>query len=1050
MALEWIKSLWKPKEKPAAKEQVTLDVSPLRVAQKDIESDDRKYMPPAPPEDTAPANSQLGSVSSLRLNEHGISNGESTDGTSWGKGSIVLDDYVIQGILGEGGFGIVYLVQSRTTNERFAVKRARVSDPDSRAGFLSELQTWIGLPPHPNLAACRFFRSVNDEIVIFAEIVAGGSLAASIHNGKLYAGTPTQAMERILDIAIQFAWGLHAAHEMGLVHQDVKPDNVLMSAEGVAKVSDFGLSGGRTESEPVQAGAIPSHAFSVAGGTPAYLSPEQAQGISQVQSNIARDKRVRLTRQTDVWSWGVSVLEMFAGERTWRAGQIADSALEQLIETGPESARIPKIPNAVATVLRKALRQNQNERWPTLEEAAAQLRVAYLKNVGRAYPRPVPEFKRKSDLGQDKLSSVSSDSNWTDPYAWLESALKANGRDPAEARRKFPPVSGPKHAQAIRELAIFEAAKQLYEEASKKDQNHATAELASLCHNKGSVHEFLADMPGANSCYDRAILLRERLVNQGGRHDLANELANIYLAKASVLRTMGDMPNAGAICNKSIQIRERLVNKEGRRELSEGLARAYLNMGLIFTGTLDWRNAVVVYDKCIQIRERLVNRENRRDIANDLAWSYTNKAIAVGALGDLPGAVELYDKGIQIRENLIHKEGRREIANDLANGYSSKALAVADLGKWKLAVELYDKCIAILERLVNQEHRRELAMELAKAYLNKALAVSTLGDPRGAVELNDKCIQIEEKLVHQEGRREFADSLSLAYTNKANVLSTMGDPRKAVEFYDKSIQIRERLVNQEGRRDQSNHLAMSYMNKAKELTALGDVAGALKLHDKGIQIRERLVNQEGRKELANDLAWAYTGKAFDVTDQREKAELYQKAINIRERLINQDARTDLAFLLARSYVNKAIAYGSLENYREAIELLDKGVNIFDRLINREDRIDLVDEFSLAYLNKGVLINLTGDMRGAIKVFDDCVRVLEQLVKNKGRLEPRGPLAQVMAYRADLLHRIGETARAQIDARLAVSMLKEEIARTHIGALNGMLSRAEEILKRVGG
>jgi predicted Zn finger-like uncharacterized protein len=78
----------------------------------------------------------------------------------WPVGKVILDDFLVQGKLGQGGFGEVYQVQSRSTGQRFAVKRARFRDANSRTNFLAELQTWIDLPEHPNLVPCRFFRSL--------------------------------------------------------------------------------------------------------------------------------------------------------------------------------------------------------------------------------------------------------------------------------------------------------------------------------------------------------------------------------------------------------------------------------------------------------------------------------------------------------------------------------------------------------------------------------------------------------------------------------------------------------------------------------------------------------------------------------------------------------------------------------------------------------------------------------------------------------------------------------------------------------------------------
>ena len=147
----------------------------------------------------------------------------------WDVGQRVLDDFVIESKLGEGGMGYVYLLRSTSTGERFAVKRTKHQSPLGRRQFLSELQSWIGLPEYPHFAACRFFRTVADETTIFAEYVAGGALGSWIRDGTLYHGTPDEVLARILDVAIQFAWGLHATHVCGLIHQDVKPGNVLLT-----------------------------------------------------------------------------------------------------------------------------------------------------------------------------------------------------------------------------------------------------------------------------------------------------------------------------------------------------------------------------------------------------------------------------------------------------------------------------------------------------------------------------------------------------------------------------------------------------------------------------------------------------------------------------------------------------------------------------------------------------------------------------------------------------------------------------------------------------
>jgi len=271
---------------------------------------------------------------------------------AWNVGVVMLDDYLIEKELGRGGMGRVWLVKSNSTGRRFAVKQTILNDAEHRKAFLSELQTWIDLPEHPNIVPCRFFRTVGDEIVIFADYIEGGSLADWIAKGKL------TDLEKILDVAIQFAWGLHAIHERGLIHQDVKPANVLMTADGVPMVADFGLARARIRGSD---GACVSPALpqgkdrilvSSGGMTPAYASPEQRAGQP-------------VSRKTDIWSWGVSVLDMFIGGVSCpHGGHIAAEVLEAFVATGAkvDGLRMHKAKNPKRTRLPfRPITSNLNE-----------------------------------------------------------------------------------------------------------------------------------------------------------------------------------------------------------------------------------------------------------------------------------------------------------------------------------------------------------------------------------------------------------------------------------------------------------------------------------------------------------------------------------------------------------------------------------------------------------------------------------------------------------------------------------------------------------------
>ena len=127
-----------------------------------------------------------------------------------------------------------YLMKNINDGNLFAVK-VTILQGTKKLMFLDELEVWIGLPSHPNIAACRFFRTFDDNLLIFSEYVDGGSLLDWIRGEKI------TSVEQILDIAIQFAWGLYVSHEHRVIHQDVKPANVLITKDGIVKICDFGL-----------------------------------------------------------------------------------------------------------------------------------------------------------------------------------------------------------------------------------------------------------------------------------------------------------------------------------------------------------------------------------------------------------------------------------------------------------------------------------------------------------------------------------------------------------------------------------------------------------------------------------------------------------------------------------------------------------------------------------------------------------------------------------------------------------------------------------------
>lgn len=427
---------------------------------------------------------------------------EIAEAPPWKVNSVILNEYIVERELGQGGMGTVYLVAKRASDgARFAVKTllsSVLNDEDRKRQFMQELRTWIELPEHPHITACRFFRTVDDRLAIFAEYINGGTLHDWIRRRKL------TSLENILDAAIQTAWGLEAAHTQGVIHQDMKPSNVLMTKDGTAKITDFGLARARnTVGADRLKGDRPNILVSFLGMTPAYCSPEQASGN-------------KLTHKTDIWSWGVSVFEMFNGSVTWRQGSIAKYALEEYIKSKP-APDLPGMPESIAAVLRRCFENEPSKRWDSLGEAAQKLIEIYRKETRKEYHRKKPEIKSgqgSEDITHDRRTTYGT--KWDDPRVWLAEALKLSGRDQSELEALLKEQKGSRKAQALLDLEVYERALSLYSNLIEQGRKELQTSLAFLLVHKALVHENVGDVPGAIAMYDKAIQIYERLVNREG------------------------------------------------------------------------------------------------------------------------------------------------------------------------------------------------------------------------------------------------------------------------------------------------------------------------------------------------------------------------------------------------------------------------------------------------------------------------------------------------------------------------------------------------------
>ncbi len=320
----------------------------------------------------------------------------------WEPGDTILDQYEVRPFSDEvpfveGGMGRVNRVWHRGWNTELAVKSVKpeylARKKSAVEGFKPEAEVWIDkLGLHPHIVSCYYVRILAGSPRVFVEYIDGGSLKEWIDSGRLYERERQEVLKRILDISIQFAWGLQYAHDQGLIHQDVKPANVMMTKGGIAKVTDFGLANARAETGREDGGPAAGQTLLATWGgmTPAYASPEQVEIQTKRKAGAPRDSLPKLTRRTDIWSWAVSVLEMFLGKIAWPSGSVAHVGLKRR----PDNPDIPEMPAVLRELLERCFQRQPEARPANFAEVAGALHKVYSEVAGAEYARRQPTLAK--------------------------------------------------------------------------------------------------------------------------------------------------------------------------------------------------------------------------------------------------------------------------------------------------------------------------------------------------------------------------------------------------------------------------------------------------------------------------------------------------------------------------------------------------------------------------------------------------------------------------------------------------------------------------------
>ncbi|MDX2472989.1 MAG: protein kinase [Candidatus Krumholzibacteria bacterium] len=353
-----------------------------------------------------------------------------------------LAHYEVLSKLGEGGMGAVYLARDTKLGREVALKVLPdhfAKDNERLARFHREARTLAALN-HPTIASIHGLESDDGLHFLVMERAPGEDLSERIERGPV-------PPEEAIAIARQIAQGLEAAHAAGIIHRDLKPANVKLSDEGKVKVLDFGLArafqGESTAEEETLNSPTITAAMTGVGvilGTAAYMSPEQARGTT-------------VDRRSDIWSFGVVLLEMLTGKRVFQGDTISDT-LASILKSDPPWDSLPEdTPDSLRVLLARCLERDRTQRLQDIGEARIMLSDgganSFLTGLSLARgpladdPVAAPSGRRPLVFaavalliglvaGGALIRSLTPESP-TPPRRWLEVSLPQSSENPAQA-----------------------------------------------------------------------------------------------------------------------------------------------------------------------------------------------------------------------------------------------------------------------------------------------------------------------------------------------------------------------------------------------------------------------------------------------------------------------------------------------------------------------------------------------------------------------------------------------------------------------------------------
>jgi tetratricopeptide (TPR) repeat protein len=688
-----------------------------------------------------------------------------------GRAFPALPGYQILSELGRGGMGVVYKARQTALNRLVAIKMVLAgghAGPEQLARFHTEAQAVAALQ-HANIVQIYEVGECDGLPYFTLEFVDGGPL------DKALAGKP-QVAKDAAKLLETLSRAMHFAHEQGIVHRDLKPANVLLSADGVPKITDFGLAKKlESDSSQTKSGTLM--------GTPSYMAPEQARGEFK-----------ELGPPADVHALGAMLYEMLTGRPPFLGATPVDTIMQVIKdEPVPPSQLIPKLHRDIETICLKCLQKESLKRYADCEALAEDLRRFVVGEPILARPVSAPERLWRWCRRNPRIAGLS---------AVVLCLLVA--------------VAIGSTASAItiaQERNQKEQQRQAAEEAKKSaEYNQQLAEKRK--------EEADAQRIEARNAEKLAVQRKEEAENAKTRADANAKVADeqrklsldtLHTVVTKVEEQLHDKPDMRTLRKEVLETAMAGLDKVAKSAQGSVLADrsmgiAVQRMGDMYLQLGESDKAMELYKRSLEIYDKLPTDTAEGD------WVLWNSAISSEKLadvmrqkaGDIEGATKYYQKALELREALAANPRLPVITpafrkQALVNSYAKAGGLALAMGKPAEARDYYRKGLEQSEGL--------MAIDPKNLRTKEALAVSnvTLGnvsfrlrEVEASREFYKKALTLRKELVEENALSVKAKfDLAGSYDALGDLELQLRIPSEALAYYRESSKIREEVYERD-------------------------------------------------------------------------------------------------------------------------------------------------------------------------------------------------------------------------------------------------------------